>query len=133
MSSQTKSLQRIVALQRQMYRICEWEAVRLSGEAQALRTAREDALAALNNDAHLQGLFVPEMARQLARIDTQYKKRQDELIQIRLKALDEARRLKAAEVMLNDARRLDEEQRRKAQLADIIEQDVMRHQGASFP
>ncbi len=133
MDGRAKSIRRIVDLQRQMYRFCEWQMVQTRARERQLRTAEEEVLRALNDDACLQGLFVSEMARQLARLDARCQALRDEQVRLRGEALDRARHLKTAETMLKDAERLAEEQRRKVEFEEIMEQDVLRRQGASFP
>lgn len=133
MTDRARTLRRIAELQRQMYRIEEWRLIHARARETQLRDAATAVIEALNDDAALQGLFLPEMARRLGRLDAERGQVQAEETRLKAAALDRARRREVAETMLKTAEREAEAARRKAEFDEILEQDVARRHGASFP
>jgi hypothetical protein len=66
MDRRLKKVERVLAVQKQLHRLAEWQVAALDRERAELDVSQRELVGALNRDEALHGLFVEAMARRLA-------------------------------------------------------------------
>lgn len=65
MDRRLKKVERVLAVQKQLHRLADWELASLDREKAELAAGETALVSALNGDDNLQGLFIESMARRL--------------------------------------------------------------------
>lgn len=119
----TTKLNRIVAVQRQMRQLAEWQLMELQREEDDLQKRHEELIQQLNGSEPLYCLFVEAMARRVTAITKEAavvrkaKERQADYLQ------SETRRLKQAERM-SEIAMVEERRQEEARLFDQLMSDL---------
>ena len=116
-----RKIRRIQRVQEDLHRLAEWRLATLAREERVLAERQEALIASLNDEDELHGLFVEAMARRLKalageaeRVHAAHEVQAD-------RVLDEARRLKRAERMGDDAAAAHRRGTEKRDLQTLIE------------
>jgi len=133
MADRLAKVRRIQAVQAELHRLAEWRLAGLARKQQELAEEQTVLIETLNDEDQLHGLFVGAMARRLRTLagETERVKVAHEAQTDRV--LDEARRLKQAERMVD---RVSVDHRRETEKRDLqalVEALLARRRDASLP
>lgn len=133
MADRLAKIRRIQAVQAELHRLAEWRLASLARKQEELATEQTVLIASLNDEDQLHGLFVGAMARRLRALagETERVKVAREAQADRV--LDEARRLKQAERMVDRASVDHRREAEKRELQALVEALLARRGDASLP
>jgi hypothetical protein len=126
-------VRRIKRLQGELHKLAEWRLAQLAQRERGLAEQQEALVASLNDEDQLHGLFVGSMARRLKSLAGEAERVRAMREVQSGRVLDEAKRLKRADLM---AGRIESDERREAEKRDLlrlIEALAGRRRDASLP
>jgi hypothetical protein len=121
MAADARKVHRILAVQRQLYRIEEWKLADLRRRLEDLEAGERGLIGALNEDDALQGLFLDALARRLRVLAEEAAGLGEEAEARTARLLEHAARRLCAERLAETADRRARQAAGKRELADIIE------------
>lgn len=133
MGDRLDKVRRIKRLQGDLHKLAEWRLAQLAQRERGLAEQQEALVASLNDEDQLHGLFVAAMARRLKTLAGETERVRAMIEAQSGRVLDEAKRLKRADLM---AGRVDSDDRREAEkreLLHLIEALAGRRRDASLP
>jgi len=108
---------RIKRLQGELHKLAEWRLAQLARRERGLAEQQEALVASLNGEDQLHGLFVASMARRLKSLAGETERVRAMIETQSGRVLDEAKRLKRADLM---ADRVETDERREAEKRDLL-------------
>lgn len=128
-----KKIERVLAVQKQMHRLAEWNVAALERRRAELEAGQGELVGALNDDAKLQGLFIDALARRLAALARETDKVNEAHRQMARRLTEAGLKLKRTERMSAKLRREEEAALGKRDFADLL--DLLRapDEEASLP
>lgn len=117
MGDRLDKVRRIKRLQGDLHKLAEWRLAQLAQRERGLAQQQEALVASLNEDDQLHGLFVASMARRLKTLAGETERVRAMLEAQSGRVLDEAKRLKRADLM---AGRVETDERREAEKRDLL-------------
>jgi hypothetical protein len=133
MGDRLDKLRRIKRLQGDLHRLAEWRLAQLAQRERGLAEQQQALITTLNDEDHLHGMFVASMARRLKSLAGETERVRAMLEAQSGRVLDEAKRLKRAELMAGRVESDDRREAEKRDLLHLIEALVARHRDASLP
>lgn len=132
MDKRLKKIERMLAIQQKMHRLAEWKLADLDRQKADLAESEARLFGALNDDEHLQGIFVEAMARRLAALarDADRLKREREAQNQRL--TEAGLKMKRTERMGRRLRRDSRKEAEKRGFAELLE-TLVKPDDASLP
>jgi phosphoenolpyruvate synthase/pyruvate phosphate dikinase len=100
-----KKIERIGTVQKRLHQLAEWKLAQLDREKAELVDGQKALIEALNQDEHLQGLFVEAMARRLNALARETDRVNQARVAQNQRLVEEGLRLKRTERMSAGARR----------------------------
>ncbi len=105
MDKRLKKIERVRAVQERLHQMAEWKLAQLDREKAELANGEKALIEALNQDEHLQGLFVEAMAKRLNALARETERVNRARIAQNQRLVEEGLRLKRTERMSAAARR----------------------------
>lgn len=105
MTPRLKSAQRVVQVQRDLQRVAEWRHAELERRVEALETTRRDLVRFLSDEHAFTGLLAANLAKRLSTVAAEIAEAQAAVAAQAAAVLDEARRTKRAERVMEELQR----------------------------
>lgn len=121
MNRRLKKIDRIRDVQERLHQLAEWKLAQLDREKAELAEGEKALIEALNQDDHLQGLFVEAMAKRLNALARETDRVNRARIAQNRRLVEEGLRLKRTERMSADARRQYLEALRKHGFENLLQ------------
>ncbi len=121
MDRRLKKVERVLAVQKQLHRLAEWEVAALDRKKAELANGQVELLGALNHDDALQGLFIEAMARRLAALARQSEEVSQARAVMSQQLLEAGLKVKRTERMTGKLRRELEAALGKRGFADLLD------------
>jgi hypothetical protein len=125
-------IERILAVQKQLHRLAEWDVAALDRKKAELTSGQAELVAALNDHESLQGIFIDAMARRLAALAREADKVSAARAVMAERLTEAGLKLKRTERITGRLRREREAALGKRGFADLLDL-LARPDKASFP
>jgi hypothetical protein len=133
MTKRLNAMKRIKRVREQLKRIEESKLARLSREEAELEAKRQSIIHSLNDDPHLHGLFVDDMAKRLRRVtENSHQLHQLKEVQSR-QVMEQTRHFRQAENLVDTLTKDKERTDEKALLDSMIDRLAASRRGSSLP
>jgi hypothetical protein len=121
MDRRWKKIERVKAVQERLHQMAEWKLAQLDREKAELAAGQKALIEALNQDDHLQGLFVEAMAKRLNALARETDRVNRARIAQNQRLVEEGLRLKRTERMSTAARRQYQEALKKHGFENLLQ------------